>query len=272
LALVGLKGPGFVGTIAGLGRLGELSGQAPKSFGLLLKWFARWVVNRPHTWLTVQNADDFAKLNLRTAEGPRVRLILGSGVNPERFPKAPFQSRKKLRFAMLSRMIKSKGVVEFVQAIRILQARGYSVEGHLIGKPDPKNKQSLSAQEITELVEKSGVRWNGHTNNPYQAIAGADIICLPTYYGEGIPKILLEAGCVGRPVVACDVPGPRDLVRNGIDGFLVPPQNVDDLVSALERFVLEPSIRLAMGDALRKRVLEDFSNRSILNQYLELYN
>ncbi len=271
-AIVGVRGIGFVGTIAGLGRIGEISGQAPKFFRLLLKWFARWVVNRRHTWLTVQNADDFAKLKLRTAEGARVRLIPGSGVNPEHFPKTPFRSREKLRFVMLARMIRSKGVVEFVNAIQILQSQGHGVEGHLIGKPDPRNKESLSSQEITQLVENSGVQWFGHTNNPYQAIAGADVICLPTYYGEGIPKILLEAGCVGRPVVACDVPGPRDLVRNGIDGYLVPPQKVDDLAYALERFALEPSIRFAMGDALHKRVLENFSNLSILDQYLELYN
>jgi glycosyltransferase involved in cell wall biosynthesis len=271
LALTGLGNISLVGTVAGLGRFGSTNAVLQILLKPGLKTFGRWVSNGGESWLVVQNSDDFTLLSSGINSPHRIRLIPGSGINPAEFPPTPAATEELVTITLMARMIRDKGIVEFVQAVEILAARGLNVRGLLVGKPDLGNPRSLSPEELAVLTAGTLVEWLGHRDDSYQIIADTDIVCLPTYYGEGIPRVLLEAGCVGRPIVSCRVPGPKDLVREGIDGLLVEPQNADELADALAKLVTDQSLRRKMGESLNDRVVRDFSNTKILASYLDLY-
>ena len=270
LALSGIRDTAFVGTIAGLGRL-AVNDSRRNSSRLLLRFFSSWATNKPNRWITVQNVEDLNRFTRNGIVNSQVAMIPGSGVNPSDFPATPFRKKEYLQISMIARMIRSKGVIEFAQAIASLRSKGHQVVGILAGKPDLRNPETLTEAELTRLVHETGVEWIGHSDNPFHVIAESDIVCLPTYYGEGIPRVLLESGCVGRPVVSCLVPGPRDLIRHGVDGYLVPPKSIENLSSALERLVGDRKLLASMGESFHHRVINDFANEAVLNRYLELY-
>ena len=272
LALIGLSNISLVSTVAGLGRFSSTNIVLQIFLKPSLKAFGRWVSSIGESWLVVQNSDDFAMLSSGISNPQRILLIQGSGINPAEFPPIPAAAKEPVTITLMARMIRDKGIAEFVQALEILAARGLSVQGLLVGKPDSGNPRSLSPEELEILTAGTPVEWLGHRDDGYQIIVETDIVCLPTYYGEGIPRVLLEAGCVGRPVVSCRVPGPKDLIREGFDGLLVDPQDVGELADALEKLVTNPSLRREMGEALRDRVVREFSNTKILASYLGLYH
>lgn len=269
LALIGHRDIVLISTVAGLGRLSA----GDDSFGILrrkaLKILGSWLTKPDQYRLVAQNRDDHQLLG--GPENRAIRLISGSGVNPESFPKTATRARSELRVLLVARMIRDKGIVEFVHAMDLLRSEGLSVIGHLVGKPDPGNPRSLSQEEIEALTSGSSVTWLGHRDDIYDLIADSDVVCLPTYYGEGIPRVLLEAGCVGRAVVSCDVPGPRDLVRDGVDGLLVRPTDIQSLAEALKTLGKNRLLMPQMGDSLHKRVVKHYSNETVLSDYINLY-
>lgn len=269
VALLGLRDTVLISTVAGLGRLsrGGKLWAALKSKALAA--LGRWLTKPQDSRLIAQNRDDFLLLGGSRNEG--IRLISGSGVNPESFPKSQIRQNTKFAVLLVARMIHDKGIVEFVRAMNILKSEGLDVVGYLVGKPDPGNPRSLSEEELEDLTKGSSVSWLGHREDIYQLMADADVVCLPTYYGEGIPRVLLEAGCVGRAVVSCDVPGPRDLVRNGVDGLLVRPRDITTLADALSRLSTNRALIQEMGDALHDRVIDNYSNQVVVKEYIKLY-
>jgi len=271
VALIGLGNISLVSTVAGLGRFSSTNAVLQSLLKPGLKIFGRWVSSGTKNWLVVQNSDDLTLLASGLNSAHRIRLIPGSGINPAEFPPTRAATEEQVVITLMARMIRDKGIVEFVQAVEILAAWGLNVRGLLVGRPDKGNPRSLSSEELAVLTAGTLVEWLGHRDDSYQIIADTDIVCLPTYYGEGIPRILLEAGCVGRPIVSCRVPGPKDLVREGIDGFLVEPQNADELADALAKLVTDRSLRRKMSESLHDRVVRDFSNTKILASYLDLY-
>lgn len=269
LALSRRREIGLVSTVAGIGRLFSHNKRSRPLVSRGLKLIGRWLTLKRNYRLVTQNLDDFEAFG-----GHKVRnliLIPGSGINPQDFPKTPLPVNPETRVLLVARMISDKGVFEFVQAIQLLNRKGLKISGFLVGRPDSGNPRSLSEGEIHRLTYRTSVAWLGHREDIYELIAEADIICLPTHYGEGIPRILLEAGCVGRPVVSCSVPGPQDLVRDGVDGFLVRPREPEPLAEALKTLVLNPTLRKEMGDSFHARVTQDYSNSLILNRFFDLY-
>lgn len=272
LALIGHGRVGFLATWGGLGRLRPKSRVSVAITRALAPWLCWIFIYGARRGLVVQNRDDLelvapSWLKLRLG----VTLIPGSGVNTELFVSAPHPHNGELKVALVSRMIRDKGIFEFIEAIRSLNAEGLKVKGLLVGKPDDGNPGSISGAEILSSVEGSGVEWLGFRADIPDLIQGVDVVCLPTSYGEGIPRALLEAGAVGRPVISSDVPGPRDLVRDGVDGLLVEPRNPDALNKAISTLAQSRRRRQAMGNSFRTRVTRLFSNDRILSSYLTKY-
>lgn len=269
LALLGIRDIVLISTVAGLGRLsggGKLwSALKYEALAALGSWLTKPDCSR----LVAQNRDDFLLLGASRNEG--IRLIQGSGVNPESFPKTPNRQNSKLTVLLVARMIYDKGIIEFVRAMDTLKSEGLDVLGYLVGKPDHGNPRSLSEGEIENLATGSAVSWLGHREDIYQLMADSDVVCLPTYYGEGIPRVLLEAGCVGRAVISCDIPGPRDLVRDGVDGLLVRPRDANSLAEAIRRLSMNRALIQEMGEALHNRVIDNYSNEVVVKEYIKLY-
>ena len=196
-------------------------------------------------------------------------LILGTGVDVERFrPTAKENNPPIVLFS--SRILVTKGVLEYVEAIRILKAKGINARFALAGKPDPGNPASIPDEQIEAWKQSDLVEWWGWQSDMPAALAQTDIFCLPSYR-EGVPNALLEATACGLPIVTTDTPGCRDVVTNGVNGLLVPVKNAQAIADALKTLILDPELRRRMGSAGRE-IAVNFSNIKINRETLAVYS
>ena len=172
--------------------------------------------------------------------------------------------------ALVGRMLRSKGVLDAVAAVRALRAEGGAVDLLLAGAADPDSRDSLSNTELAALAREPCVEWLGHVADVRDVWRRAAIALLPSSYGEGLPKSLLEAASCGRAIVASDMPGCRDVVVHGETGLLVPPHDVAPLAAAIRTLANDPDLRARMGAAGRARVLSEFAEETIAEQTMTL--
>jgi glycosyltransferase involved in cell wall biosynthesis len=168
------------------------------------------------------------------------------------------------------RLLWDKGVGEFVEAARILRRKGIAARFLLAGEPDPLNPASIPPDRISQWTREGLVDTLGWVTDMPQLLATCDIVCLPSYR-EGLPKSLIEAAAAGKPIVTTDVPGCREIVRNGENGLLTPPRNVDRLANALEELIKNPALRKAMGARGRLRAEQEYGLDTVIRETLALY-
>src|SRR4029077_9698158 len=181
----------------------------------------------------VQNPEDGAALAGFGIAPRRIALIRGSGVDTEHFAPLPEPPGHAITVALVARMLRSKGIPEAVAAVRRLRAQGLAIELVLAGPTDPDNSDSLSKAELAALTAEPGVEWLGRVEDVRQVWRRSAIAIMPSTYGEGVPKALLEAAACGRAIVATDMPGCREAVSAGESGLLVPPHDIGALAEAL---------------------------------------
>lgn len=262
--------PVVVNSFTGLGSLfapGSLKMTALKKIVLLLlKAFHR----RKNTHAIVQNEDDGAML-LKSAlpDESRLALVRGSGVDVQFFRPAPEPPGAPLAL-LASRMLADKGVREFVEAARLLKAEGAEVRMALAGAPDPKNPSSIPESALAGWRESGEVEWWGYREDVREAWRSCHVAVLPSYR-EGLPRGLLEAAACGRPIVATDVPGCREIVKDGVNGLLVPPRDAKSLADAIRTLARNAKLRREMGAAGRRIVEEEFSDDIVVRSILALY-
>jgi glycosyltransferase involved in cell wall biosynthesis len=162
-------------------------------------------------------------------------------------------------------------VLDAVAAVRLLRGRGLPVELLLAGPTDPDNRGSLTAEALVSMTAEPGVEWLGPVADVSAVWRRAAIAVLPSTYGEGVPKSLLEAAACARPIIASDVPGCREVVRPGGTGLLVPPRNVDELAAAIAALAGDPARRAAMGRAARAMVECEFAEDIVASETLAVY-
>ena len=168
-------------------------------------------------------------------------VIRGAGVDTRKFAPTP-EPPGPVRIVLTARMIREKGVPDFVEAARMLRGKA---EFLLAGAPDEGNPDSITEAELRAWDAEGVVRWLGPVRDVAGLLAGVHIFCLPSTYREGLPKAVLEAMAAGKPVVATDIPGCREAVVDGETGFLVPPRAPKALAAALERLISSPELRAA---------------------------
>jgi glycosyltransferase involved in cell wall biosynthesis len=196
-------------------------------------------------------------------------LIKGSGVDVNNYVVLP---EKKMDAVVIlpSRMLRDKGVFEFVEAARELKHQRVQARFLLVGDTDTENPSGIPASQLMDWHDKGIVEWRGYCQNMLSLFAEAHIVCLPSY-GEGIPKVLIEGAACGRPIVATDVPGCREVVRHEENGLLVPPGNSKALAAALLRLIRDAELRKSMGGKGRALVEKEFSLEKVINDYCKLY-
>jgi glycosyltransferase involved in cell wall biosynthesis len=219
----------------------------------------------------VQNPEDGAALARFGIDRRRIVVIRGSGVDTRHFRPLPDPGGDPVRVALVARMLRQKGVIEAVGAIRLLRARGLAVELLLAGSTDPDNPDSLDEKALAALATEPGIRWLGPVADVREVWRQAAIAVLPSTYGEGLPKTLLEAAACGRPIVASDVPGCREAVRPSQTGFLVPPRDETALADAIVRLAADPALRGRLGYAGRNRVEREFAEDIVAHETVALY-
>jgi glycosyltransferase involved in cell wall biosynthesis len=253
-----LAGMGWLVTTGGMTRW--LKPVVRRALGLML---------RSGTVL-VENPDDARTLVRMGVPEGRIRRLAGSGVDLQRF--APHAEPDGVPVVLLSaRLLWHKGVGEFVAAARLLKERGISARFLLAGEPDLGNAAAIPREQIDKWVAEGVVEYLGWVADMPRLLASSCIVCLPSYYGEGIPMALIEAAAAGRPIVTTDMPGCREAVRNGDNGLLVPPRNAPALAEALTRLILDSKLRREMGCRGRQRAEQEFGAAKIIAQTLELY-
>jgi glycosyltransferase involved in cell wall biosynthesis len=196
-------------------------------------------------------------------------LIRGSGVDCDVFRPPPFPpSEKVVMFA--SRMLREKGVEDFVAAARQLKPHYPVVRFVLVGEVDD-SPSSVSSAQLQAWHDEGRVEWWGHLDHMERILPQASMIVLPTFYREGLPKVLLEAGACGIPIIATDVPGCREIARHESTGLLIAPHDVAGLVVAIRRLLDDDVFRLRLGNQARSVVESEFTISRVVEQTLTLY-
>jgi glycosyltransferase involved in cell wall biosynthesis len=219
----------------------------------------------------VQNPEDGEALAGFGLARERIALIRGSGVDLARFQPLPEPEGDGVTVALVGRMLRDKGVLDAAAAVRRLREEGLSISLLLAGPPDPDNQGSLDAAELQALASEPGIEWLGPVEDVRRVWRRAAIAVLPTTYGEGLPKALIEAAACARPVVATDVAGCREIVRPGETGLLVPPHDVEALAAALAALARDPVRRRRLGEAGRALVERSFAEGIVVRETLALY-
>lgn len=230
----------------------------------------RILLNRPNSRVIVQNPDDRNFIvQSRILIPERIVLIRGSGVDTQAFSVTPVPGGV-ITVVLASRMLWDKGVGEFVEAARLIRDSGKDIRFVLVGDSDPANPAAVPTSQL-EVWNRSGViEWWGRREDMPKVFSESHIVCLPSYR-EGLPKVLIEAAACGRPIVATDVPGCREIVLHGKNGFLVPARNSAAIADALERLIEDPALRYKMGIKGRELALSEFSIEKVVSQTLALY-
>jgi glycosyltransferase involved in cell wall biosynthesis len=266
-ALAGV--PAVVHALAGMGYIFTSSGVKARLLRPLIRTAFRWLLDRSHSRLILQNPDDVAVMTKATVAPERVVLIRGSGVDTEAFAQSDELDGTPVA-VMVSRMLWDKGVGELVEAARLLQRRGVPLRVVLVGSPDPENPASIPERQLWDWDASGDVAWWGERSDVANIWANCHIAVLPSYR-EGLPKSLLEAAACGRPLVATDVSGCREVVRDGATGLLVPPRDARALADALERLARNRDLRRRMGAAARDLVTREMSEQVVVAQTVALY-
>ncbi len=218
-----------------------------------------------------QNPEDVAALIGLGVAAERIALICGSGVDTGHFAPLPDPSGPAVTVALVARMLRSKGVLDAVAAVRRLRAQGAAIELVLAGPTDPDNPDSLDEAALRALAAEPGIEWLGQVEDVREVWSRAAIAVFPSTYGEGVPKALLEAAACGRPIVAADMPGCREVVRHAETGLLVPPGDVAALAGAIVALADDPARRQAMGAAARALSEREFDDAAVAEQTLAVY-
>ena len=239
----------------------------------LARMFARIVVGRwlrrPGTRYLFENTDDPREFGL-DADAP-VTIVPGAGVDPGEFPQSADPPDPPLKVAVVARMIWPKGIAEAVEAVKRARALGVAIELDLYGAPDPSNRRSCTEAELVALSADPGIRWRGRTGDVAAVWREHHVAMLLTYYREGVPRSVIEAAAAGRPIVTTDVPGCRDVVRDGVEGFLVPARDAEAAARALVRLAGDTELRQRLGRAAHARFMERFTGEAVRRTVAALY-
>jgi glycosyltransferase involved in cell wall biosynthesis len=262
---------GVVAAVSGLGTAFVADSAVTKLRRWLVTRLYRFAFTQKRLAVIFQNPDDRdTLLSTGALHLSETRMIRGSGVALSDYPYLPELEGNPV-VVMAARLLRNKGVFEFVGAANILRERGVDVEMRLIGSSDLGNPTSVTEVELERWRKEKVVILMGYRTDIAHQYASANIVCLPSYYGEGLPKCLVEAAACGRAVVTTDHPGCRDAIRPDQTGLLVPVRNAVELADAIQKLIESPELRCRMGKAGRALAEEVFAIESVVDQHLQIY-
>lgn len=263
-----MRVPATVGAMSGLGYvfIGDDWKRRVIRMGALP--LMRFALGGGNARMVFQNPDDQARLlALGVLPPEKAVLVKGSGVDPQRFRPQPEAAGQSI-VLFAGRLMAQKGLLTFVEAARRLRGRARFV---VVGIPEPTNPSAVSPEQVAAWAQEGLIEWWGQRDDMPDVIAQAHVVALPSVYGEGVPRILIEAAACARPIVTTDTPGCREIVHHEDNGLLVPPHDVEAFVRALERLLSDPPLRQRLGLRGRERVLAEFTLQHVNDQMLSLY-
>jgi Glycosyltransferase len=262
-------------TVAGLGSVfssgGWKKGLAKR---IIAREYRRVLRNNHQARLIFENQDDAEFfITQRLATAAQINVIPGAGVDIRQFAyHPPREALPPYRVLFAARLLWDKGLAELIEAMEIMRGKGLAVELLVAGIVDHDNSNAIPLRQVEQWHAEQKINWLGQIKAMAELIASADVVALPTTYGEGVPRILIEAAAIGRPIVATDVTGCRDIVKSGVNGVLVAPRNIEALADALVVLLKQPSLCVQLGMAGRRHVESNFCQKKVIAKTLDIYN
>ncbi|MBD1903530.1 glycosyltransferase family 4 protein [Trichocoleus sp. DQ-A3] len=262
-----------VNAVTGLGYIFISTEWKARILQPIIRFLYRQILTARRVRVVFQNMDDLQAFADRKLIVPdRTVLIRSSGVDLKRFSPRPSHPDAPPAPVVLfaARLLVDKGLIEYVEAARILKTKGVCATFQIAGVPDTGNPSSISETTLEQWRREGAVDLLGYVEKMENPIALSTVVVLPSYR-EGVPRILLEAAAMGKPLVATDVPGCREVVIPGENGFLVPVKNARLLANAIEVLLKDPDLCKAMGDAGREKVLREFDDQDVVRRTVKVY-
>ncbi|MCP4118776.1 MAG: glycosyltransferase family 4 protein [Desulfobacteraceae bacterium] len=235
----------------------------------------RFALSGKDSYLILQNPDDqkvFIDKKLIKAE--KIHLIRGSGVDVNLFCPKPHNNQldgKCVNFLLASRMLWDKGIGLFVEIAKSFKD-DKCVNFYLAGEPDPGNPNSVPVEVLHKWNDEGLIQYLGHVPHMDKLLSKIDVLILPTTYGEGVPRILIEGAAYGLPLIATDVPGCKEIVIHGFNGILIKPGDLNRFKKTVDLLVRNPEKRLMMGQRSRQLTLEEFDEEIVIRKTMALYS
>jgi glycosyltransferase involved in cell wall biosynthesis len=254
--------------ITGLGYIFSATADSPRLRAIrrLVTWMYRVALAGDGRVFVYNEADDRDVRDGRMiSDFARIVAVPGSGVDFERFPPAPLPKGDPV-FLMIARLLREKGVFEFIEAARLLRDRYPDARFQILGPLDP-SPLAVSRADVDRWNAEGVVKYLGETLDVRPYLAASTVFVLPSYYREGIPRSILEALATGRAVITADTPGCRDTVVEGENGFVIPPRDAGALAAAMQRFLDDPTLAARMGSRSLEIARSRFDARAV-NQLL----
>lgn len=260
-----------VSAVAGLGILFSSNLLKYRLLRLALYPLFRFAFGHKNQKVIFQNIDDRnALVDWGVVAKNKVRMIRGSGVDLITCPMNDEPSGVPI-VSFAARLLKDKGVEVFVEASRLLKQRGVKTLFWLIGEPDLGNANSVTQAQLKVWESEGLVELFGFRKDIPDLFAQSNIVTHPSFYGEGLPKVLIEAAACGRAVITTDHPGCRDAVERDLTALLVPVRDPVALADAIQALIENPDKRKAMGQAGRKLAIDEFDVNKVVEQHLKIY-
>lgn len=259
-----------VAAVSGLGFVFLSRGFKASLLRTVIRALYRLALGKRNLKVIFQNPDDCNFLIRMTGLAlSKVEIIRGSGVDLSLYPSLPEPEGPPV-ICLAARLLRDKGVIEFVESARLLRQRGVKANFQLIGDLDPGNPATVTAEDLNNWRQEGCVELLGYRKDIAQLFSAAHIVVLPSYR-EGLPKVLVEAAACGRAVITTDVPGCRDAIEKDITGLLVPVSDAIALADAIQRLIESPELRQRMGMAGRALAEREFAIEKIVQQHLDIY-
>jgi glycosyltransferase involved in cell wall biosynthesis len=253
----------------GLGHLWIEDGMAVRFARKIVRAIVGSWLRGPRTRYLFENRDDPREFGL-DPDSADVTIVGGAGVDPSKFLRSEEPAVPPLKVAVVARMIRPKGIVEAVNAVERARAASAPIELHLFGDPDPDNPRSIPQATLAQWSKQPGITWHGHEADVARVWREHQVAMLLSYR-EGLPRSLVEAAAAGRPIVATDVAGCREVVRDGQEGILVALGDVEAPARALMTLAADPDLRYRLGAAANARFHERFTADAVRQKMRNLY-
>ena len=267
--LAGVRG--VVNAVSGLGAIFSKGKIGLMAKGIL--YIMRFSNRGTNVKVIFQNNEDRALfLQYGVIEESQAEFIKGSGVDLNEFKYVPEPESDKLKVVFSARMVKEKGVIELIEAAELLRKEYEGrVEFWLCGRLAV-NADAISKEELMARCDGKYIQWLDFQKNMRSILEQSHIMAFPSYYREGVPKSLIDASAVGRPIVTTNSIGCKDVVDDGVNGFLVPIKDSKALAEKLRILIEDKDLRIKMGRAARVKAEKEFSLADVVRKHLEIYN